>query len=170
MTNQEAHHLPLTSINQESLILDDLIKFSSSKEISAIHPILAQSKSLNIPIFSSKVEAGFASPADDFIEEYLDLNHLLVKNNDATFFVKVSGKSMIDSGIFPDDILIVDRSITAKNSKIVIANVDGDVTVKRLCIEHDRVILKSENAQHKDIVVTGELHIWGVVTSVIHQV
>jgi len=170
MINQHTHHLPLPFISQRSLVPDDLIKLSSSEEISTIYFLLPQSKSINIPIFSSKVEAGFASPADDFIEEYLDLNNLLVKNNEATYFVRVSGKSMIDSGIFPDDILIVDRSVTANNGKIVIANVEGDVTVKRLCIEHNKVILKSENSKHKDIVVTGELHIWGVVTSVIHQV
>ena len=159
-----------TPINQLKIVLSSLSKLLSDKNISDISPASYQSSKLNIPIYSSKVEAGFASPADDFIEEYLDLNDLLVKQHEATFFVRVSGKSMIGAGIFPGDILIVDRSLTAKHGKIIIANVDGDVTVKRLSIEDDKVTLKSENPKHKDITITGELHVWGVVTSVIHQV
>ncbi len=141
----------------------------SNNDIIVIHPAQNQDNCLNIPIYSSKVEAGFASPADDFVEEYLDLNNLLVKHHEATFFVRVSGKSMVDAGIYPDDILIVDRSVTARDGKIVIVNVDGDVMVKRLCIQGDSVTLKSENPKHKDIAITGELTVWGVVTSVIHQ-
>ena len=151
------------------IIIADLSKLFSNNEITIIHPSLTQDSCLNIPIYSSKVEAGFASPADDFVEEYLDLNDLLVKHHEATFFVRVSGKSMVNAGIYPDDILIVDRSVNATDGKVVIANVDGDVMVKRLSIQGDRVILKSENPKHKDIPVLGELTVWGVVTSVIHQ-
>ena len=154
---------------KNKVILAGLDTVLSNNDITVIHPAQNQDYCLNIPIYSSKVEAGFASPADDFVEEYLDLNNLLVKHHEATFFVRVSGKSMVDAGIFPDDILIVDRSVTASDGKIVIANVDGDVMVKRLNIQGDRVILKSENPKHKDIPVTGELYVWGVVTSVIHQ-
>jgi len=127
-------------------------------------------KCLKIPLFSSNVEAGFASPADDFIEEYLDLNDLLVKREEATFFVRVSGRSMVDAGIQPDDILIVDRSLEAKHGKIVIAVIDGEVTVKQLYNRAGKVILKAQNPQYKDIPINGSLHIWGVVTSIIHQV
>ena len=126
--------------------------------------------SLKMPLYSSNVQAGFASPADDFVEDYLDLNDLLVKREEATFFVRVAGRSMIDAGIQPDDILIVDRSLEAKHGKIVIAVLDGEVTVKRLSTIGGRVILKAENPQYKDIAVNGSLHIWGVVTSIIHQV
>jgi len=155
--------------NEVKIHLADLNTVVSSSDVSAIYQASNQDSCLNIPIYSSKVEAGFASPADDFIEEYLDLNNLLIKHHEATFFVRVSGKSMVDAGIYPDDILIVDRSVTASDGKIVIANVDGDVMVKRLSIRGDSVILKSENPKHKDIPVTGELYVWGVVTSVIHQ-
>lgn len=151
------------------LHLADLDSLLSNADMSVIHPTQTQAQYLQIPIYSSKVEAGFASPADDFVEEYLDLNNLLVKHHEATFFVRVSGKSMVDAGIYPDDILIVDRSITATDGKVVIANVDGDVMVKRLSLQGDKVILKSENFEYKDITVTGELTVWGVVTSVIHQ-
>jgi len=155
--------------SKDRIIIVNLRELLLDNKIAVIHPALTQDYCLHIPIYSSKVEAGFASPADDFVEEYLDLNNLLVKHHEATFFVRVSGQSMIDAGIFPDDILIVDRSIQAKDGKVVIANIEGDVTVKRLSIQGDKVILKSENPKHKDITVTGELHIWGVVTSVIHQ-
>ena len=127
-------------------------------------------RNMRLPFYCSRVPAGFASPADDFVEEYLDLNDLLVQREEATFFVRVSGRSMIDAGIQPDDILIVDRSIEAKHGKIVIAVLNGEVTVKRLYDRDGQVILKAENPAYKDIVVEGELHIWGTVTSIIHQV
>lgn len=171
MTHQNIHSLPVDTFNNHTqIIVDDLSKLLTGKVFSAIGSLLSSNDTLNIPLYISKVEAGFASPADDFVEEYLDLNNLLVKHHEATFFVRVSGRSMIDAGIFPDDILIVDRSITATDGKVVIANVDGDVTVKRLSMRNGKVILKSENPQYKSIAVTGDLHIWGVVTSVIHQV
>ncbi len=165
--------LPHAKSKQANIHLAELSTVFSNtftnNDITVIHPAQNQDNCLSIPIYSSKVEAGFASPADDFVEEYLDLNNLLVKHHEATFFVRVSGKSMIDAGIYPDDILIVDRSVTARDGKIVIVNVDGDVMVKRLSIQGDSVTLKSENPKHKDIAITGELTVWGVVTSVIHQ-
>jgi DNA polymerase V len=115
------------------------------------------------------VQAGFASPADDFIEQYLDLNELLVEHEQATYFVRVAGRSMIDAGIYPDDILIVDRSLDAKHRSIIIAVLDGEVTVKRLHNQNGKVFLKAENPAYKDIPILGELHVWGVVTSVIHR-
>lgn len=164
---------PRATSKSTKIILENLNTLPTSlswRNVNAPRPLPSQENHPGIPIYSSKVEAGFASPADDFVEEYLDLNNLLVKHYEATFFVRVSGRSMIDAGIFPDDILIVDRSLEASDGKIVIANIDGDVTVKRLSIQGDRVILKAENPKHKDILVTGDLYVWGVVTSVIHQV
>ena len=157
------------SPRNNGITLADLNAIFSNDAITVIQPAQTQDQHLSIPIYSSKVEAGFASPADDFVEEYLDLNNLLVKHHEATFFVRVSGRSMVDAGIYPDDILIVDRSVNATDGKVVIVNVDGDVMVKRLSIQGDKVILKSDNPKHKDIPVLGELTVWGVVTSVIHQ-
>lgn len=130
----------------------------------------ANKKAVKIPLYSSVVEAGFASPADDFIEERLNLNELLIKHEDATFFVRVAGRSMIDAGIQPNDILIVDRSLEAKHGKIIIAVIDGNVTVKRLSTYGGKVVLKAENPGYSDIQINGSLHVWGVVTSIIHQV
>jgi len=145
------------------------MNMSPDTTIHSITPCVVN-RCLRIPLYSSKVQAGFASPADDFIEQYLDLNELLVEHEQATYFVRVAGRSMVDAGIYPDDILIVDRSLEAKHNKIIIAVVDGEVTVKRLQIIEGKVVLKAENKDYKDILVSGELNTWGVVTSIIHRV
>ena len=126
---------------------------------------------LLIPIFTSRVQAGFPSPADDHLEDTLDLNTHLIHHQEATFFVKAQGDSMIGAGIHQGDILIVDKSLTPKSGKIVIAVVDGEFTVKRLHKYKGSITLKAENPEFEDIKIrdTDELIIWGVVTSVIHQ-
>ncbi|MCX7124718.1 MAG: translesion error-prone DNA polymerase V autoproteolytic subunit [Gammaproteobacteria bacterium] len=129
-----------------------------------------QTKGHQLPLYSNKVSAGFPSPADDHIEAQLDLNTHLVKNPTSTFFVRVSGESMKDVGIFPNDILIVDRSIKPIDGKIVIAVVDGELTVKRLKTENGSLFLMPENKDFKPIAIKElqEVSIWGVVTNVIH--
>ena len=79
-----------------------------------------------------RVSAGFPSPAQDYVEQTLDLNELCIKRPAATFFVRVEGDSMIDAGIHPDDILVVDRSVQAEHGDIVIAGIHGELTVKEL--------------------------------------
>lgn len=125
-----------------------------------------------LPYYSSTVRAGFPSPADDYIERKLDLNTHLIHHPAATFFVKASGDSMQNAGIYSGDILIVDRSLEATHGKIVIAAIDGELTVKRLCREHGRIQLMAENPAYAPIQITQEqdLIIWGVVTHVIHTV
>jgi len=105
------------------------------------------------------------------LEDTLDLNTHLIHHQEATFFVKAQGDSMIGAGIHQGDILIVDKSLTPKSGKIVIAVVDGEFTVKRLHKYKGNITLKAENPEFKDIKIRGtdELIIWGVVTSVIHQ-
>ena len=126
---------------------------------------------LSIPIFTSRVQAGFPSPADDHLEDALDLNTHLIHHKEATFFVKAQGDSMLGAGIQQGDILIVDKSLSAKSGKIVIAVVDGEFTVTRLHKYKGNITLKAENPDFEDIKIGGtdELIIWGVVTSVIHQ-
>lgn len=125
-----------------------------------------------IPIYATKVAAGFPSPADDYIEGCLDLNEHLINHPAATFFVRVSGLSMLDAGIHPDDILIVDKSIEPIHGKIVIAAIDGELTVKRLYNKGGIIRLMPENKSFVPIELEGEsdLVIWGVVTNVIHPV
>lgn len=125
-----------------------------------------------IPLFFSPVRAGFPSPATDFIESKLDINHLLIKHPSATFFVRVAGDSMIKKGIFEGDILVVDKSLEAKNNDIIIAIIDGEFTLKTFIKEKGKVILKPENDNYREIELTNEssFEIWGVVTSVIHLI
>ncbi|MBA3239244.1 MAG: translesion error-prone DNA polymerase V autoproteolytic subunit [Parachlamydiaceae bacterium] len=124
-----------------------------------------------LPLFQSPVVAGFPSPAEDEIEKKLDLNEMLIKHPAATFFLKVSGSSMIKAGIHDRDILIVDRSIEPTHGKIVVAALNGELTVKRLQLDKGRVFLIAENDAFRPIEITegAELHIWGVVTNVIHS-
>lgn len=126
-----------------------------------------------LPLYLSKVSAGFPSPAEDDMVEKLDLNKYLVKHPAATFLVRASGKSMINAGIHENDILVVDRSITPADGKIVIAAIDGQLTVKRLKKNpHGQLTLFAENPDYPPIEIRegNEVHIWGVVTNVIHGV
>lgn len=133
---------------------------------------LIQHQFYRLPLYQSPVVAGFPSPADDGIEDKLDLNELLIRHPSATFFLRVSGSSMINAGIHHNDILIVDRSVAPANGKIVIAALNGELTVKRLHIENQKVRLVAENPDYPAIEINEDmdLHIWGVVTNVIHPV
>lgn len=127
---------------------------------------------IKFPMFSSKVAAGFPSPADDYVEKDLDLNELLVHKSEATFFVKAQGESMLGAGIHNNDILVVDRSIDPVTGKIVVCALNGELTVKRLVFEHGIWQLKPENPEFPNIEIYSDLDlvIWGVVTNVIHPV
>ncbi|MEO6729025.1 MAG: translesion error-prone DNA polymerase V autoproteolytic subunit [Candidatus Dojkabacteria bacterium] len=139
-------------------------------KITSIHPI-DNTKGIALPIYLESVKAGFPSPADDFIDKKLDLNEFLVKHPVATFFVRVSGDSMLGAGIHSGDILVVDRALDGHNDNIVVAVINGELTIKRLKMNKGRVILMPENSNYKPIVITEEdtFSIWGVVTSVIHK-
>ena len=126
----------------------------------------------SVPYLLSRISAGFPSPADDYIENNLSLSELLIRNHLSTFLMKTSGDSMMDVGINDGDILVVDRSIEPKNRDIVIAILEGNLTVKRLLFKtNGSVVLKSENTAYKDIKIpeSTDLEIWGVVTSAIRQ-
>jgi DNA polymerase V len=127
---------------------------------------------IKLPLYSSSVSAGFPSPADDYIESLLDLNEYLIKNSAATFLVRAKGESMLHAGISSGDILIVDKSITPTHGKIVIAAIDGELTVKRLYQKEGVIKLQPDNPDYNDIDINAfsDSVIWGVVTSVIHKV
>ena len=129
------------------------------------------SKPQAFPLYSSKVSAGFPSPADDNLEKSLDLNSYLIKRPAATFFVRVVGDSMINAGIHNNDIIIVDRSIKPRHGKIVVVALDGQMTVKRLYRRDKKVVLLPENKLFKPIEILDsmEMVIWGVATNVIHS-
>jgi len=140
--------------------------------IAGVKAFLDGSDSLALPLYSSTVRAGFPSPADDYIDCKLDLNTHLIKHPAATFFVKASGDSMQNAGIQSGDMLIVDRSLEAIHGKIVIAAINGELTVKRLSCQSGHVKLLAENPDYDPIDITADhdLVIWGVVTHVIHMV
>ena len=137
--------------------------------IKEILKIKIRSKSYH-RFYSCAVTAGFPSPADDYLESKLDLNDYLIKHPSATFFVRVVGDSMVNAGIHNNDIIIVDRSIKPKHGKIVVAALDGQMTVKRLYRRDKKVILLPENKLFKPIEISDsmEIVIWGVATNVIH--
>ncbi len=126
----------------------------------------------SIPLFGHTVPAGFPSPADDYVEDRLDLNQLLVQNKSATFFLRVKGDSMTGAGIHDKDIIVVDRSNEPTDGSIVVAVVDGELTVKRLVQRSSSVELHAENPKYQPIRFKEgqELTIFGVVTSSIHNV
>jgi DNA polymerase V len=149
-------------------IKDYLKKSKKEIEISNIRQI-DPTTHIQIPLASDRVQAGFPSPAQDYIDKTLDLNEHLIRNVDATFIVRVNSLSMINIGLDVNDELIVDRSLEAKHRDIVIALVDNEFTVKRLMIENNERWLKAENPEFSDIHLNDgqELIIWGVVTRVI---
>lgn len=133
--------------------------------------LFIEQKGLSFPLYSDRNQA-FPSSSDDVPVERLDLGSYLVQNPASTFFVKVAGESMIGAGIFPDDLLIVDRSIKATNGDVVVVSHDGEFTVKRLFISLKKIELRPENKKFPTISFKdeSELNIWGVVKNVIHRV
>lgn len=127
---------------------------------------------LSIPMFASRVPAGFPSPAQDYVEESLDLNQLCIQHPTATYFVRASGESMLDAGIHNSDVLVVDRSITAKHGDIVVASLDHSFTVKRLETSPKlRLMPMNEDSDeyHPLEIDDGiEFEIFGVVSFVVH--
>ncbi len=126
---------------------------------------------LKIPLFLERVSAGFPSPAQDYIEQTLDLNELCIQHPAATFFVRVEGESMCEAGIYPGDILVVDRSIQAEHGDIVIAGLHGEFTVKELELRPAvRLVPRNKAYQPIEITEASELDIFGVVTNVIRHI
>jgi len=136
-------------------------------KVSILTPIHSKTE---LPLYETTVPAGFPSPAEEYLGDTMDLNQYLIKNQTASFFAKVEGDSMIDAGIFAGDLVVVDRSLTAKNQDIVIAAVNNEFTIKRLSTTNG-VRLVPANKDYQDIVMSGEneLVIWGVVTSLIRK-
>ena len=138
-------------------------------QATSVHRLRA-GKRLKIPLYLCRVPAGFPSPADDFIERDIDLNDWLIQNKLATYIVCVEGDSMAGE-IHSGDKLIVDRSLEPRHRDVVIACVDGEMTVKRLHIQDGRRFLVAENPNYSAIEINGhkEITIWGVVTNCIRR-
>ena len=146
-------------------------KKSKASEVEILSAVPAALSKTGIPLYAETVSAGFPSPAESYREGELDLNELLVKNPPATFFVRVAGDSMTGAGIFPGDILVVDRSIEPSDKSVVVAALDGEFLVKRLRLKEHRVTLEPENRKYAPIEITeqSDFKVWGVVTAVVHK-
>jgi DNA polymerase V len=126
---------------------------------------------LNIPMFLERVSAGFPSPAEDYVEKTIDLNELCIQHPAATFFVRVQGESMTEVGIYPGDVLVVDRSLRAGHGDIIIASLESEMTVKQLHLTPPPVRLLPRNPAYQPITVEGDMvmEVFGVVTNVIRS-
>lgn len=123
---------------------------------------------LPVPIATDLVPAGWPSPAQDYFDGDIDLNEQLIRNRAATFVVRVAGDSMIGAGISDGDELVVDRSLEAGDGDVVIAVIDGEMTVKRLRLAAGGPELHPENPDYPVLHPTS-LEIWGVVTTCLHH-
>ena len=161
-----------------AVISDFLQQCTKNNEIDAIDlneqawAISKPSVRIKLPLYSVKVVAGFPSPADDHIEKRLNIHDYLIKQEDATFMVTITGCSMRDIGLLPKDIAIVDRSKNAAVGNIVLAVVDGEFTIKQLARTEDgSPVLLPANPDFKPIEIKDgmEFEIWGVVTGSIRK-
>ena len=133
-------------------------------------PVSDKQSEQKIPMFTESDAAGFPSPAEGYCESRLDLNDLCIKHPAATYFVRCTGDSMIEAGVHSGDVLVVDRSLTAKHGDIVIAALNGEFTVKKLETK-PALRLVAMNKQYSPIEITegSEFEIFGVATTVIHS-
>lgn len=147
----------------------DALKFKNLKFMGSAVESLPKNQAA--PLFLCSVKAGWPSPADDYIEEQINLHEIAVKNPAATFFLQAAGDSMIEAGIHDGDILVVDRSAEARHNRVVIAALDGELLVKFLKQRGGRSWLAPANPDYSAIEITGReyVHIWGVVTYVLHK-
>lgn len=129
-------------------------------------------KKIKLPLYEYPVSAGFPSPAEDYVDKELDLNEYVIKHPAATFFVRVKGNSMQDSGISDGDLIVVDRSLEPCDNSIVVAFLDGEFTIKRVKYKNNELYLMPENSDYEPIKINKEMDFqaWGVVTHAIKEI
>ncbi len=118
------------------------------------------------------ISAGFPSPADDFKEIRISLDKELIKNTESTFYARVSGDSMENAGLSDGDLIVIDRSLNPENKKIAVCYLEGEFTVKRIIKKNNKIYLKPENKNYKEIEIKDddELIVWGIVTYLIKKI
>jgi len=121
---------------------------------------------LSVPLVAARASCGFPSPADDYLDQPLDFNELIIENPAATFAVRVSGDSMVGAGIFPGDIAVVNRAKTPSDRCIVVALLNGEFTIKRYRQRGTRIWLEADNPAFTDIEITEHscFEVWGVIS------
>ena len=128
-------------------------------------------KSSDIGLYTTSINAGFPSPAEDHVDISLDLNDYLVKHPSSTFYIYVKGDSMIGSGIYDGDLMVVDRSLEARSNSVVVAVIDGEFTVKKIYKKNNQIYLLPDNKSYNPIHIKEDMdfQIWGIVTHSIHH-
>ncbi|MBC7787176.1 MAG: translesion error-prone DNA polymerase V autoproteolytic subunit [Methylophilaceae bacterium] len=161
--------------SQEPVIKDFLAAYQRKKLIADLDAIvefefpLMDTQPISLPLYSSKVSAGFPSPAEEHVEKRLDPSEFLIDQKDATFFVTIQGFSMIDIGLLPGDKAVIDRSKLASVGDIVLAVLDGEFTIKTFARKKDgalRLLPANSSGAYSPIEITEDMsfEIWGVVT------
>lgn len=161
--------VPRSKVTQVASFLERFKQGEAIESVTPLRPVSFQSKRCNVAALGRRVRAGRPSSGDDAPEEPVDLGSYLVRDKDSTFLMKVSGWSMRDAGIADKDELVVDRSLAFEPGRIVIAEVNGELTVKRLRRSEHGWVLEAANPDFADIVIDDrdELRVWGVVTRLI---
>lgn len=146
-----------------------LLKKNSLK-IKSIYEV-ENKQEVKVPFSQELLSAGFPSPAEGFIQKSLDLNELIIQHPSSTFFIRVIGNSMIKAGIFSNDILIVDRSLSVSNNKVIVARLNDEFLVKRIFIDDEKILLLADNDEYDPIEITNDMdfEVWGIVTYTIHK-
>ena len=129
------------------------------------------SSSLPLQFANEGIKAGFPSPAQDYLEQAIDLNKELIKHPASTFYGRVVGDSMRDEGIEEGDILVIDKSLELLDDDLAVCFIDGEFTVKRVRLEPDAAWLVPSNTNYPPIKVTkdNEFMVWGIVTYTIKK-
>lgn len=122
-----------------------------------------------LPLYLSRVAAGFPSPADDYLDDGLDLNEHLIEHPAATYFARAEGDSMIELGIFTGDLLIVDRAVQAVDGDVVVVAVDGQLTIKILDLAHSRLLPANKLYRPIEISPESQVDVEGVVIHAVHH-
>ena len=145
------------------------LKLTTTKEIDFYSSL--SGTFIELPLVATGISAGFPSPAEDYLDTGMDLNQEIVKNPATTFYGRVKGLSMKDEGIFPNDILVVDKSLEPKNGDLAVCFIDGEFTLKRISKKRDCIYLMPANPDYKPVKVTEEndFIVWGIVTYVIKK-
>lgn len=159
--------------SQEPVIRDFLEAFKRKRlssqldNVQSIEQPAISPLTMGLPLYSNRVPAGIPSPVDDHVDKRLDLNEYMIREADATFFVRIRGDSMIDAGIFDNDVVIVDKSLVAGMGDIVLASVNGEFTVKTLGKSKEstpRLLPANPKFSPFEIKEGMDFDVWGVVT------
>ena len=128
-------------------------------------------KSADVGLHISSINAGFPSPAEDYVDVSLNLNDYLVKHPSSTFYIYVKGDSMIGSGIYDGDLMVVDRSLEPQSNNVVVAVIDGEFTVKKIYKKNNQIYLLPDNKNYQPIHIKEgmDFQVWGIVTHSIHH-